>query len=78
MSKEAVLLNPGEQLDGTAPLVKPMGGEGFPPGAYRIEAILHGWSYDRFSEAERTALEKMGHPFLSGEVPASMRITLTR
>jgi hypothetical protein len=75
MSKAAVLLQPGEHLDGTTALVS---GEGlFQPGAYRIEAMLHGWNYDSFSEVERAELAKMGNPFLRGEIPASMRVTLT-
>jgi hypothetical protein len=77
MNKEAVLLMPGEHVDGTAPLVIPTGREGFPPGAYRIEAILSGWNYDRFTDAERLELATIGNPFLRGEIPASVRVTLT-
>jgi len=47
-----------------------------PVGAYRIEATLTGWSDDKFTDAERMELAKMGSPFLRGEVPASTRITL--
>ena len=77
MNKEAVLLMPGEHVDGTAPLVIPTSRDGFPPGAYRIEAILSGWNYDRFTEAERLELATIGNPFLRGEIPASVRVTLT-
>jgi len=74
MKKEAVLLKPGEHFDGR--LLLPVPTDTF-PGAYRIEAILYGWNYDRFTEEERMELARIGKPFLLGEVPASMRITLT-
>jgi len=74
MGKVAVLLRPGEHLDGRLQLEPSM--FRLPPGAYRIEAVLHGWKESEFSDAERIELEKMGSPFASGEVPASMSITL--
>ena len=77
MNKEAVLLKLGEHVDGTAPLVIPTGRESFPSGAYRIEAILSGWNYDRFTDGERRELAAMGNPLLRGEIPASVRVTLT-
>ena len=46
------------------------------PGAYRIEAVLYGWRNDQFSDAERTELERLSAPILSGEVPASESINL--
>jgi hypothetical protein len=76
MNKVAVLLHPGEQLDGAVRLDPTMSG-GLPPGPYRIEATLYGWSNDKFTDAERVELEKMGSPFMSGEIPASLHITLT-
>jgi hypothetical protein len=57
------LLRLGEHIDGTAPLVIPTGRENFPSGAYRIEAILSGWNYDRFTDAERLELVAIGNPF---------------
>lgn len=76
MSKEAVLLKPGEHLDGTLRLDTKLFG-GLKPGAYRIEAVLTGWAEEKFTYAERSELARMGSPFLRGEVPHSTRITLT-
>ena len=42
MSKEAVLLKPGEHLDGTFLLDTKLFG-GLKPGVYRVEAALTGW-----------------------------------
>ena len=77
MAKEAVLLKPGAYLEDTVSLNPTIGG-GLPPGAYRIEAILYGWSNDRLTEAEQADLPTLAAPLLRGEVPTSMRITLTR
>jgi hypothetical protein len=77
MSREASLLKLGEHLDGTVQMSAAMD-QGIRPGAYRIEATLYGWRYEDFANAERTELMKMGNPFLRGEAPASMRMTLTK
>jgi hypothetical protein len=74
MSRVAVLLHPGEHLDGAFDLSPTM--FHLPPGAYRIEAVLYGWKDDEFSDAERIELPKIGFPLLSGEAPASTRIEL--
>jgi hypothetical protein len=76
MSKEAVLLKPGEHLDGTFLLDSKLFG-GLKPGAYRVEAALTGWTEEKFTDAERSDLAKMGGPFMAGEVSDSIRITLT-
>lgn len=76
MSKESVLLRPGEHLDGTLRLDTALFG-GLKPGAYRIEAELSGWSEEKFTNAELSDLSRMVHPLLRGEVPVSVRITLT-
>jgi hypothetical protein len=78
MSKEAVLLRPGEHLDGTLRfrLDTSLFG-GLKPGVYRIEAALYGWSEEKFTDAERSDLSRMIHPFLRGEVAVSVWITLT-
>src|ERR1035441_10839381 len=76
MKKEAVLLKPGEHLDGSHQLDPTLFG-GLPPGAYRIEAVLYCWKDDEFTDAERMELGKVGSPFLRGQVPASARIVLT-
>lgn len=76
MSKEAVLLEAGEHLDGTLRLDTKLFG-GLKPGAYRIEAVLTGWAEEKFTDAERSELARMGGPFLGGEVPSSTRTALT-
>jgi hypothetical protein len=76
MSKEAVLLKPGERLDETFRLDTKLFG-GLKPGAYRIEAALSGWTEAKFSDAERSELAQMGTPFMTGEVPDTTNITLT-
>ncbi len=81
MSREAVLLAPGEHIDGNLLVSGPSGPalpNGLPTGGYRIEAILYGWTYEQFTEAEIAELAKMQHPFLRGETPASVAVTLTR
>jgi hypothetical protein len=70
MSKEAVLLRPGEHLDGTLRLDTTL--FGLKPGAYRIEAGLSGWAEEKFTDTELSDLSRMVHPLLRGEVPASM------
>jgi hypothetical protein len=79
MSKEGVLLKPGEHLDGSLE-IDPAAGEGIAPGDYRIEATLYGWNSSGFAgltEAEMQALPQLGAPLLRGEVPTSKPITLT-
>ncbi len=74
MNRTAVLLRPGEHLDGVLQLNPAM--FSLPPGAYRIEATLTGWDSAKYTDAERTELTQMGNPFLEGEVPASTRVNL--
>ena len=75
MSKEAVLLKPGEHLDGTFLLGPKL--FGLKPGAYRVEAGVTGWVEEKFTDAERSELARMVGPFMRGEVSDSIRITLT-
>jgi hypothetical protein len=75
MSKEAVLLRQGEHLDGTFQLDTTL--FALKPGKYRLEATLSGWTEEKFTDAEWPDLARMGNPFLRGDVPASMRVTLT-
>jgi len=77
MNKEAVLLKPGEHLDGTFRLGTSLFG-GLQPGTYRIEAELTGWTGEQFTDAEWLELGRMASPFLRGKVPAPVRITLLR
>ena len=76
MSKEAVVLKPGEHLDGTFRMDTTLFG-GLKPGAYRIEAVLSGWAQEKFTDAERSELPRIRFPFLRGEVPNSLHIMLT-
>jgi len=75
MTKEAVLLKPGERLDGTFLLDSKL--FGLKPGVYRVEAALTGWTEEKFTAAERSELTKMAGRFMAGEVSDSIRITLT-
>lgn len=75
MSKEAVLLKPGEHLDGPLRLDPKM--FRLVAGRYRVEASLAGWHEERFTAEERAELEKMGHPFVTGEAPDSLTIILS-
>lgn len=75
MNKEAVLLKAGEHLEGTFLLDPKL--FGLKPGAYRVEAALTGWVEEKFTDAERSELEKMAGPLMAGEVSDSIRITLT-
>ncbi len=75
MSKEAVLLKPGESTYGPLRLDPKM--FHLIPGRYRVEAAVTGWAEQKFSAEDRAELEKMGHPFVTGETPASLTIILT-
>jgi hypothetical protein len=75
MSKEAVLLKPGEHLEETFLLDPKI--FGLKPGGYRVEATLTGWNEEKFTDVERTELTHMGGRFMTGEVQDSIRITLT-
>ena len=76
MNKEAVLLKPGEHLDGTFLLDTKLFG-GLKPGVYRVEAALTGWVEEKFTDAERSELARIGSPFMAGESSDSIRIALT-
>ena len=77
LSKEATLLKPGEYFDGTLQLDTTLFG-GLKPGEYRIEANLSWWTQEQFTDAELSELARLAHPLLRGEIPASVRIRLTR
>ncbi len=76
ISKEAVLLKPGEHLDGTFLLAISLFGR-LKPGTYRVEAALTGWTEAKFTDAERSELARMASPFMTGEVQDAIRFTLT-
>jgi len=77
MKKETVLLRPGEHWHDHVVLDTSLFGA-LKPGAYRIEAVLRGWSDKDFSEEQHSELPNLPAPLLRGEVPASTNITLTR
>jgi len=76
MQKEAVLLKPGQRLEGTLSMDTTLFG-GLKTGAYRLEATLTGYRESDFGPAQQAELAKMSAAFIRGEVPASTRITLT-
>jgi len=59
MNKEAVLLKPGDHFDGMFLLDTKLFG-GLKPGLYRVEAALTGWDEEKFTDAERFELARMG------------------
>ena len=75
MSKEAVLLKPGESTIGPLRLSPKEFHLG--PGRYRVEASVTGWIPEKFTAEERSELETMGHPFITGEAPDALTIVLT-
>jgi hypothetical protein len=75
MRKEAVLLKPGESTYGPLRLEAKI--FHLTPGRYRIEGSLTGWAPETYSADERAELEKMGYPFVTGEVPSSLTVVLT-
>lgn len=75
ITKEAVLLKPGEHLEGTFLLDPKL--FRLKPGNYRVEAGFTGWDEEKFTTAELSELARMGSPFMRGEISDSLRITLT-
>ena len=78
MKQDAVLLRPGDVDRGAFTLETKTFKRDLKPGHYRIEAALYGWRDEQFDAAEKSALQAMRHPFLRGELPASISIELTR
>ncbi len=79
MSKDAVLLKPGESRTDRYYLHTRAPGntkDALKPGRYRLEAVLYGWDPRELGQADRSQLVKLGHPFLRGEVTASTVVTL--
>jgi hypothetical protein len=74
ISKEAILLQPGEHVEDSLDLDPSM--FRLPPGAYRIEAVLYGWKENEFSGAQRIELERLGAPFVFGEARANTSVIL--
>jgi hypothetical protein len=77
MTKEAVLLRPGEHLDGTYP-INTATFDFLKPGTYRFEALLSCWQREEFSAQDKAELVTMKWPFVRGDVPASIKVVLTQ
>ena len=78
MQKDAVLLNPMQEFEGTFKLSTDIlgGVKGVKPDKYRIEASLDGWLEADFTAAEEAELAGMGHPFLRGDAVASIAVSI--
>ncbi len=78
MQRDAVLLNPMQEFEGTFKLSTDIlgGFKGVKPDKYRIEASLDGWLEADFTAAQEAELVSMGHPFLRGEAVASMAVSI--
>lgn len=72
MSKQPVLLKPGQRLKGHVTLDTSL--FGLKAGEYSIEAVLSGWND---ADKRQSDLQKRNAAFIRGEVPTSTRITLT-
>lgn len=75
MSKEAVLLNPGQHL--YRPFLLNPKLFALKPGVYRVDATWSGWGKEKYTGAQRSELGRMRHPFMTGVPADSTRITLT-
>jgi hypothetical protein len=78
ISKEALLLKPGERRFGTAELELDKKFFSMKPGLLILKVTLSGWTEKRFTSAELAELARLGHPFLKGEVSESMHVTVTK
>lgn len=76
MTKEAVLLKPGEVFRDHFALDTKTFLKELRPGSYRIEAALSGWRPNDFDPKARGELEAMKHPFLYGESSASVTVVI--
>jgi hypothetical protein len=77
MTKEAILLRPGEHVDGTYP-INTATFDFLKPGTYRFEALLSCWQQDEFSAQDQAELAEMKWPFVRGDVPASIKVVLIK
>ena len=73
MPHMAVLLHPGEHTDGIYEMDPAL--FKLPAGDYRLDVSLRGWDAGKFSAEQLTELQAM-YPLITGEVPASVEITL--
>ena len=67
MNKEAVLLKPGERLEGAVKMDTTL--FSLKSGSYRLEATLSGWNENEFSPVQQSEMTKMGAPFIRGAFP---------
>ena len=76
MSKEAVLLKPGESIDGQLRLDPKL--FHLVAGRYRVEAALTGWHEEKFTAQEqRTISKKWAIPSSPAKSPPSLTVILT-
>jgi hypothetical protein len=75
MRKDALLLKPGQAVNGSFSFDSKVFGYSLKPGAFRLEAVLYGWNMP-FDNSQLSELAGMGAPFLSGESTASSPVEL--
>ena len=77
MRKDALLLEPGQATRGSFVFDSSMFARSLKPGAYRLEAVLHGWNQP-YGASQLSELAGLGAPFLIGETDAVSRVELKR
>ena len=75
MRKDALLLKPGQAVTSSFTLDSSVFDGNLKPGAYRLEAVLYGWSQS-YDNSQISELSGMGAPFLIGESSASLPVEL--
>jgi hypothetical protein len=77
MRKDALVLKPGQKVSGSYSFDSKIFADRLKPGAYRLEAVLHGWNQS-FDKSELSELAGLGAPFLLGESVASSEVEFGR
>jgi len=77
MRRDAVLLQPGQEVTGSFDFDSKIFANDLTPGVYRLEAALYGWNLS-FDNNQLVELAGMGAPFLIGECAASSQVELHR
>ena len=75
MRKDALLLKPGQAVNGSFSFDSKVFADSLKPGAFRLEAVLYGWNMP-FDNSQLSELAGMGAPFLIGESTASSLVEL--
>ena len=76
MAKDALLLKPGQSVNGHFDFDSRIFVRELQPGVYRLKATLYGWN-GSYTLTEQAELSKMGAPLLIGEAHATIQIKLT-